>query len=235
MTAAGDRPRMLGRHGHDTVTNTTQFDSVGRRRHATVTERPDLGSRPVMLVLVSVPLLVLLLISLGVPHLGGGHAWAQSQATSVPPEAVSAIARELNCPICQGYSLQDCPLEVCAQMRDLIRERLAAGATPDEIKTSFVEEYGPQVLNAPPARGVFLSVWLLPVVALAVGAIVVALIVRRGVRYGSSPTTASGASGVGADERSAATGPDPDADEPASRAESDYAERLEHLLRADDS
>ena len=102
--------------------------------------------------------------------------------TAVPPEDVAAIARSLNCPLCQGYNLQDCPLEVCAQMRDEIRQRLAAGETPDEIVAAFVEDYGPQVLNAPPRSGVLASAWLVPPVVLAAAAVVAVLVVRGSVR-----------------------------------------------------
>jgi cytochrome c-type biogenesis protein CcmH len=94
-------------------------------------------------------------------------------------EDVAAIARDLNCPLCQGYSLQDCPLPVCAQMRTLIAERLADGATPQDIQAEFVAEYGPQVLNAPPAEGLGILVWVLPFAVLIAGLVVAGSVVRR--------------------------------------------------------
>lgn len=122
----------------------------------------------------------------------------------VPPEDVAEIARNLNCPLCQGYNLQDCPLEVCAQMRELIRERLAAGQSRDEIVAAFVVDYGPQVLNEPPRSGFFLGAWVLPIAALILGVIAVALYVRRSVaapRPGDEESSASPASGGELDER----------------------------------
>ncbi len=82
--------------------------------------------------------------------------------SAVPDEDVSAIAQQLNCPTCEGYNLRDCPLTVCAQMRGQIRERLAAGVGEAAIIEEFVGYYGPQVLNAPPKRGLFLLAWWLP-------------------------------------------------------------------------
>lgn len=118
----------------------------------------------------------------------GRPAAAQTQSPGqVPPEAVAAIARDLNCPLCQGYNLQDCPLIVCAQMRDQIRERLAAGATREEIVESFVVEFGPQVLNTPPTEGFFLAAWILPGLVLLAGFGIVLGVVRRGRR----PTSAA--------------------------------------------
>ena len=54
-------------------------------------------------------------------------------APTIGADAVAAIARDLNCPVCEGYNLQECPLVVCAQMREVIRERLAAGQTRQQI------------------------------------------------------------------------------------------------------
>ena len=85
--------------------------------------------------------------------------------TAVPPEDVAAIARTLNCPICQGYNLQDCPLPVCADMREAIRQRLASGESRQQIVDAFVSDYGPQVLNAPPRRGFLAAAWLVPPLA----------------------------------------------------------------------
>ncbi len=137
------------------------------------------GTRLVVVVLASIPNAVL--------------AWAQPQGRLPPPPVVAlqtvmpvarptpgttrapergeedrnrqvaAVARKLHCPICQGYNLWDCPLEVCEQMREQIRERLAAGWSEAAITAEFVELYGPQVLPAPPAEGVYLLAWVVPV------------------------------------------------------------------------
>jgi cytochrome c-type biogenesis protein CcmH len=140
---------------------------------------------------------------------------ARAQA-EVAPEAVAAIARDLNCPLCQGYTLQDCPLEVCAQMRALIRQRLAAGESRAEIMAAFVDEYGPQVLNAPPRRGPYLLAWLLPLAVLAGCAVFVWRRARRAA--GGTVTGAADASDRGAAE--ALTSP--------------YAERLDRLARGEE-
>lgn len=119
-------------------------------------------------------------------------------ARSADPDAVAAVARRLNCPLCQGYSLQDCPLVVCSQMRDLIAEQLAAGATDTEVIADFVAQYGPQVLNEPPRSGFHLVAWILPVVVLALGATVAGTVVGRDRRQA----------------RQAAQAPNPDAPGP---------------------
>lgn len=108
-------------------------------------------------------------------------------ARDVDPAQVAAIARELNCPLCQGYSLLDCPLQVCAQMRQLIADRLAQGWTAEDVRAQFVADYGPQILSAPPARGIGLAAWLGPALAALAG---LGLLAWRRRSSSSSPSAA---------------------------------------------
>jgi cytochrome c-type biogenesis protein CcmH len=100
-------------------------------------------------------------------------------AAPVREDDVHAIASELRCVVCQNLSVADSPSEMARQMRDLIRERLAAGDRPADVKAYFVQRYGDWVLLAPPARGLNLLLWLAPFGAVAAGIVVVAALVRR--------------------------------------------------------
>ncbi len=91
-------------------------------------------------------------------------------AQTPTPEEINAIAKELWCPLCSGVRLDVCELKACIQMREVIALKLAEGATPEEIKAYFVEQYGPQVLGEPPRKGFSLFAWILPFAALAGGA-----------------------------------------------------------------
>lgn len=165
---------------------------------------------------------------------GGGTARAQTVAPVVPtkdaveaaadPAAVAAIARELNCPLCQGYSLLDCPLQVCGQMRQLIAERLAAGWTPDQVRAQFVADYGPQILSAPPTHGWGLAAWLAPLFAALAGAGLLWL--RRRSTVGPMAGSLDG----GAGEREPESPPSPTLVDPE---EADRRRRLEALARDD--
>jgi cytochrome c-type biogenesis protein CcmH len=68
---------------------------------------------------------------------------------------------------------------MASQMRAIVRERLASGQTPAQVRQYFVERYGDWILLAPPRRGFTLIVWLAPLVAVLVGLALVALLVRR--------------------------------------------------------
>lgn len=89
------------------------------------------------------------------------------------------LASELRCPVCQGESIQDSPAALAQEMKAIVREQLAAGRTPDEVKAYFVEKYGEWILLRPKAQGWNVMVYLLPLVALLGGAVVVARATRR--------------------------------------------------------
>jgi cytochrome c-type biogenesis protein CcmH len=121
-------------------------------------------------------------------------------AATVSDEDVQAIASQLRCVVCQNLSVADSPSEMAHQMRDLIRERLAAGDRPDQVKAYFVQRYGDWVLLAPPARGLNLLLWLAPFGAVAGGLVLILTLVRR---WGRPPVGAvpAAALAVGAAER----------------------------------
>ncbi len=83
-------------------------------------------------------------------------------------DRVRAVASRLMCPVCEGRTVADSTSELAAQMRALIRERLARGDSEEEVVRYFVDRYGPSVLAVPPPRGVGVALWALP--ALVVGA-----------------------------------------------------------------
>jgi cytochrome c-type biogenesis protein CcmH len=107
-------------------------------------------------------------------------AQAPAAMDSTALEAKSReVASQLRCPVCQGLSIQDSPSQLAQSMRDVIREKLAAGDTPEEVKAYFVASYGEWVLLEPPASGFNLAVYILPVLALVAGAVLVVVLARR--------------------------------------------------------
>ena len=61
----------------------------------------------------------------------------------------SAVAAQLRCPVCQGLSIQDSPSELAQSMRSLVRDQLAEGKSPDEVKAYFVSKYGEWISARP--------------------------------------------------------------------------------------
>ena len=92
-----------------------------------------------------------------------------------PPsdDDINAIAKELYCPVCENTPLDVCPTAACAQWRDLIKEKLIAGWSKDQIKQYFVDQYGDRVLAEPPRRGLNWLVYLLPPLFFLGGTVIV--------------------------------------------------------------
>ncbi|HLC42348.1 MAG TPA: cytochrome c-type biogenesis protein [Methylomirabilota bacterium] len=115
---------------------------------------------------------------------------AQVPARSVDEQVVMEIAAQLRCVVCQNLSVADSPSETANQMRAIIRERLATGETPEQVKAYFVEKYGEWILLAPPRRGFNLLVWTLPFVGLFAGLVFLFFVARRwsrGTKTASEP------------------------------------------------
>lgn len=113
---------------------------------------------------------------------------SSSPATvTVDEETVHRVAAQLRCVVCQNLSVLDSPSEMAAQMRGIIRERLGAGQTPDQVVQYFVDKYGEWILLAPRERGFNLLVWAAPVVAVLVGLAIVAFLLRGWTRPRAAP------------------------------------------------
>ncbi|HET7293627.1 MAG TPA: cytochrome c-type biogenesis protein CcmH [Vicinamibacteria bacterium] len=88
---------------------------------------------------------------------------------------VSALLR---CPVCQGLSVADSPATLAVNMRNRVRELLAAGYAEQQVLTYFEGAYGEFVRLDPPVRGVNWTLWLAPLGALLLGSLVVFWMMR---------------------------------------------------------
>ncbi|HEX9027669.1 MAG TPA: cytochrome c-type biogenesis protein CcmH [Anaerolineales bacterium] len=111
---------------------------------------------------------------------------AAAQAPTPSDDQVNAIAKQLYCPVCENIPLDVCPTQACAQWRELIREKLSQGWTAAQIKQYFVDQYGDRVLGTPPARGLNWLVYILPPVAILLGA---AILIRAFQSWRSQPAS----------------------------------------------
>ena len=128
--------------------------------------------------------LVLAVMALALVIIAGAPAAALAQhpARHVEEQVVYEIAAQLRCVVCQNLSVADSPSEMALQMRSVIKERLAAGESSDQVVRYFVDKYGDWILLSPPRRGFSLLVWIFPFVAVVVGLGIVALVLRRWTR-----------------------------------------------------
>ena len=101
----------------------------------------------------------------------------------------SAVAAQLRCPVCQGLSIQDSPSELAQSMRSLVRDQLAHGKTPEQVKAYFVSKYGEWILLSPPPHGFNVLAYLVPVLVVLGGGAMIALAVRRWTSPGADATS----------------------------------------------
>jgi cytochrome c-type biogenesis protein CcmH len=85
------------------------------------------------------------------------------------------IGRLLRCPVCQGMAISDSPAEMAVNMRGQVRELLARGYTEEQILRYFEVSYGEFVLLRPKSP----VLWMLPVIALVLGAAIVFIKLRK--------------------------------------------------------
>lgn len=103
----------------------------------------------------------------------------QTSDSAALESRVRAVSSELRCPVCQGESIQDSPAALAVEMKAVVREQLAAGRSPDEVKAYFVDKYGEWILLRPKASGWNTLVYALPVLALVIGVAVIVRATRR--------------------------------------------------------
>ncbi len=85
-------------------------------------------------------------------------------------ERTEQVARTIKCPACTDESVATSDAPVSQAARKQIRDDLAAGRSPDEIRARFVATYGESILLTPKRSGIDSLVWILPVVVLVGGA-----------------------------------------------------------------
>jgi len=125
--------------------------------------------------------------------IAAGAALAQTptpDASAISADQVNAVARGLWCPLCSGVRLDACELKACDQMKEMIALKLAAGASEEEIRTYFLDQYGPQVFGEPPREGFNWLAWILPVLGLLGGGLFLWSRSRRMFQTGPEPALA---------------------------------------------
>ncbi len=92
-----------------------------------------------------------------------------------------ALSAELRCLVCQNQSLADSHADLAIDLRNQVRELLAAGKSEAEVKAFMTARYGDFVLYRPPVKSTTVLLWVGPFVLLlvAVAALFVHLARRR--------------------------------------------------------
>lgn len=105
--------------------------------------------------------------------------------------AKEAMARELmkdiRCLVCQNQSIEDSNADLARDLRQIVRERIAMGDSPENVRAYLVDRYGDWVLLEPPVKPQTYFLWASPFLFLA---LVLFALARRGKTAPPAPLSA---------------------------------------------
>ncbi len=114
---------------------------------------------------------------------GASGAWAFSADEPIDDPALEerakALHEALRCMVCQGQSIADSNAELARDMRVIVRERVAAGESDDQVVTFLTDRYGDFVLLSPPVKPLTYVLWFGPALVLVAGVVSVIFLLRR--------------------------------------------------------
>jgi cytochrome c-type biogenesis protein CcmH len=97
--------------------------------------------------------------------------WANEQLPNPQQEAAATkLMQEIRCLVCQGQAIGDSDAELAGDMRALVRERIAGGESPEEVRRWLIQRYGAWVSYRPPLDPLGWPLWAAPIGLLAAGA-----------------------------------------------------------------
>ena len=118
-------------------------------------------------------------------------AWAASALGAalaqdpVLERRVMDLAHELRCLVCQNQTIADSNAALAVDLRNQIREQLAAGKAEREVVDFMVARYGDFVLYRPPLKASTVLLWAGPFIFMVAGFYFLARFLRR--RRGPAP------------------------------------------------
>jgi cytochrome c-type biogenesis protein CcmH len=117
------------------------------------------------------------------------HAVQPDEIMADPAKELRAreLSRELRCMVCQNQSIDDSEAPLARDLRLLVRERIAAGDSDEQVIDFLVARYGEFVLLKPRLERHTLLLWLLPPLALAGGGFALWTYGRRRSRSAAVP------------------------------------------------
>lgn len=95
-----------------------------------------------------------------------GTAFAQ---TSEQEQRARDIGAQLRCVVCQNQSIEESDAELAQDMRRVVREELATGASDAEVIERIRASYGDYVLLKPPVQSNTYLLWFLPALFVLAG------------------------------------------------------------------
>jgi len=126
--------------------------------------------------------------------------WLALPAFAVNPDEMLAdpalearartISEGLRCLVCQNENIDASDADLAHEIRIIVRERLTAGDSDDQVRQYLVDRYGEFVLLKPVFALHTLILWVAAPVVLVVGAIALLFAARKRRRLTAEPVAA---------------------------------------------
>jgi len=98
-----------------------------------------------------------------------GFSMAVGAQDAAIERRVSQLSHELRCLVCQNQSLAESNAPLAQDLRNQIREQIAAGKSDQDVVDFMVQRYGDFVLYRPPFKASTLFLWAGPFLFLVLG------------------------------------------------------------------
>jgi cytochrome c-type biogenesis protein CcmH len=99
------------------------------------------------------------------------------------------IGQQLRCLVCQNESIDDSNADLARDLRKIVRERITAGDSDQQVIAYLRARYGDFVLLKPPFEPATWALWLTPPFVLLVGGALAFAILRRRPAGDAQPLT----------------------------------------------
>lgn len=112
---------------------------------------------------------------------GPAHAVLPDEMLDDPvlEERARNLSEELRCLVCQNNSIDESTAPIARDLRILLRERIVAGDTDQEVMDFLVDRYGEYILLKPRLSMTTLLLWITPAAAVIGGTMLAVATVRR--------------------------------------------------------
>ena len=109
------------------------------------------------------------------------HAVQPDEILSNPALEARArtLSKELRCMVCQNQSIDDSDAALARDLRILVRDRLKAGDSDQQVLDYLVDRYGEFVLLRPRLSWHTAVLWGVPPAVLLLGIVAIVVVVRR--------------------------------------------------------
>jgi cytochrome c-type biogenesis protein CcmH len=94
-------------------------------------------------------------------------------------QRMMVLAEELRCLVCQNQTIAESNASLAQDLRQQVREQIAAGKSDDEIVNFMTTRYGDFVLYRPPLKGTTVLLWAGPALLLVAGFAMLVVVLRK--------------------------------------------------------